>query len=118
VKRSNAAARRPVPPVKSADRKLAPLESAGDWIVGNQWGSVGWSRAQVQILSWLGKHWRFRNAPAATAARMLLCAALEDLPHMESILADAFQKSDRGSSTIGPRFDAQARAFLAERGIA
>jgi len=37
---------------------------------------------------------------------------------MESILADAFQKSDRGSSTIGPRFDDQARAFLAERGIA
>lgn len=98
------AARRQARPARQVptapDRKLPPLESAGDWIRSNQWVGVGLSRAQVKILSLLGQHWRFKEAPTATAARMLLCVALDDLPRMERRLAAALRKTGWGGHEL------------------
>ena len=102
---------------QAAVRKLPPKESAGDWIVANQWVAVGLSRGQAKILSLIGKHWRFKKAPTATAAMVLLSAALDDWPRMERRFAAACRKADRGVFTIGPYFQDRAVAFLAERGI-
>lgn len=107
-----------VPKQPAASRKLPRRERAADWIVGHQWIAVGLSRGQAKILSLIGKHWRFKNAPTATAALVLLSAALDDWPRMERRFDAVCRKTRRRPLTVGPYFQDKALAFLAERGIA
>jgi hypothetical protein len=91
--------------------------------LANRWLNIGLTRNQVKLLSTLGKAWRIKEAPAATAARFLLCAALADLPRMKARLEaiEAYLNSEGFTSarlsaggffTCGQYFDRLAKTLL------
>ena len=117
MKRKTTQARRQAKPARPA-RQTPPLESAGDWEMGNNWVKVGLAQGQLKTPSLLAKRCGFKESPTATAARMLVCVGLVDLPRTTQLIEFFLSCAGRnGALSCGTHFEAYAKEFLASRGI-
>lgn len=87
---------------KSKVKRQTILERSGDWIVTNHWIQVGLTRAQVKLLTNLGKTWSLSKRPCAGMARHLIALALLDLEGTNARLRKLAQYLDaEGFNSLG-----------------
>ena len=102
---------------KKQTRKAEPiLEYAGSLSFGDYWLKVGLTKNQLALVSQFARGLGLKRRPAATAARVLIMAALANLPLIEKSWWVMQRYADaEGFSCLEHVLDDRARAMLEQQ---